>query len=61
MTWAMIKDKKKMGSMMEMADKEILVKEKEDIALQEKEEQEKNEAPSPIPSKDLLNEDEPPE
>ena len=61
MTWAMIKDKKKMGSMMEMADKEILVKEKEDIALQEEEEQVKKETPSPIPSKDLLNEDETPE
>jgi len=55
MTWAMIKDKKKMGSTIDIADKEILAVEKEDIALEEGQE-----APSPIPSKDLLNEDEPP-
>jgi hypothetical protein len=58
MTWAMIKDKKKMGSVIDMADKEILVKEKEDIALEEKEEE--KEVPSPIPAKDPGVEPEPP-
>ncbi len=55
MTWAMIKDKRKMNSLIDMADKEILAMEKEDVTLEEGEE-----APSLVPSKDTLDKDEPP-
>jgi len=53
MTWAMIKDKKKMSTILEKVDDEILTMEKEHIA------EEGHETSVPLPSKEIRDKDEP--
>ncbi|MGB5647680.1 MAG: hypothetical protein WBM55_11225, partial [Muriicola sp.] len=55
MTWAMIKDKKKMVTSLDKVDEEILIMEKENIAYEEEQE-----IPLTPPSKEIGGEEEPP-